>query len=280
MRHNRETVLLASWVFLAGMLVPLVIHELWGGTLGTLGRDLVLMTLLLLVATAFVLWWRLSRGEAGVRLSQTTMTLEEWNLKNPAGRDSAPEPPSPKGIVEAREHRGTGPRIDAAPLAGGGRQPVASAAPQPTRDPNPPAPRPPAAPFQTQSDSWDDSYTASTFKADASRLIEIWDGYCRSGARFNDAGLLRHIETAGLQAEVIPGNQFGGGESVLAVDLKDGSGILYLLPDFAKPPRAIEEWFQSRDSGSRMARIQRLVRPATARRSGGRINLESKGEVE
>jgi hypothetical protein len=117
--------------------------------------------------------------------------------------------------------------------------------------------------------------------AGAEQLSEVWDSYFRNGdGRFNAKGLQRQLESAGISAEVILGEQLKAGDSLLGVDFKDGSGLLYLLPNFGKPARAVEEWFQNISTGSRVARIQRLLRPATACRKGGTIYLETKGEVE
>jgi hypothetical protein len=277
MRSGRENLLVAAWAFLSGMLVTLVTTELASEQLMPRARWLFLGVIGLVVVALHVFWWWFFRRVASG--SGKTTTLEELEKKQPSESTGGAEPPARKGgaAVGAREPGGASPRSSTAVWS----PPAPSPAPPPKGNPfplptsaSPVASRPPADPVGSA--SWSDPVS----RADSSRLIDVWETYLKSGAMFNETGLRRQLETSQIDADVIPGSQFGGGDSVHAVDLKDGSGILYLLPDFAKPPRALEEWFQSRDSGSRMARIKRLVRPATARRSGGRINLESKGEVE
>jgi hypothetical protein len=277
MRPGRENLVVAAGAFLFGMLVTLVAGELWSEPLKPATRWLALGLIFLLAVAVNVLGWWLSGRAAGN--SGKTTTLEEWGKEHTAKNENVTEPPAPKESRGggAREPERTNPQP--VPPAGWS-QPTPSPVPRPVRNPVPPAtPASPTA-LQTPDGFGGASWTEGASRADSSRLVDVWEVYLKSGSRFNEAGLRRQLSASQIDAEVIPGSQFGGGDIVHAVDLKDGSGILYLLPDFAKPPRALEEWFHSRDSGSRMARIQRLVRPATARRSGGRINLESKGEIE
>jgi hypothetical protein len=113
---------------------------------------------------------------------------------------------------------------------------------------------------------------------DRDRLIEVWEDYWRHGdGHFNAAGLRRHLRDAGLGGEVVSDQSFG--DQVLAVKFDD-SGTLYLLPNFAKPPRAVAEWFDAIGTSSRLARIGRLHEPARVRRAPGGIEVVQKGTVE
>ena len=115
-------------------------------------------------------------------------------------------------------------------------------------------------------------------RAEPNRLIEVWESYWRHGdGHFNAPGLRRHLHEAGVMGEVVLDQRFG--DRVLAVELDD-SGLLYLLPNFAKPPRAVAEWFDAIGTSSRLARIGRLHAPARVRRVAGGIEVIQKGAVE
>ncbi|HEV3458841.1 MAG TPA: hypothetical protein VHG32_20000 [Thermoanaerobaculia bacterium] len=110
-------------------------------------------------------------------------------------------------------------------------------------------------------------------------LVEVWQSYLEKGdGRFDAKGLRRHLEAVGLSAPVTIDDSLG--ESVLGVD--PGDGQVYLLPHFDSTPNEVAGWFQQGSStASRLARIQRLVRVAVARRAaGGRLELLRKGAVE
>ncbi|HVT14655.1 MAG TPA: hypothetical protein VHQ90_00550 [Thermoanaerobaculia bacterium] len=110
------------------------------------------------------------------------------------------------------------------------------------------------------------------------QLIEVWLSYFRKGdGHFNSEGLRRHLQAAGITAEVVVDEQLG--DSVLGVEFDDG--LVYLLPHFNRTPQAVAEWFHQTGSSSRLARIQRLVRAAVANRTpGGHFELQTKGAVE
>ncbi len=281
MRAGREVALLVFAAFLTGMLVTLVAYRFGEGKLGSLERNATLALILLLVAALFVLWWNL-RGVKTDGDGELSMSSPE--RRDPTFQGSFGNPPG-AGISRSstgnRESGGIGARADKIVPAAGERQPSGMGSAQAQRGPIPsPAPRQFPEP-STEADPWREAYPPPTSKVDPSRLIDIWNVYYSKGdGKFNATGLRRQLENAGIDAEVIPGDRLGGGDNILAVDLLDHGGVLYLLPNFTKSPRAIEDWFRATDSGSRMARIQRLVSPATARKSGGSITLILKGEVE
>jgi hypothetical protein len=110
-------------------------------------------------------------------------------------------------------------------------------------------------------------------------LVEVWQSYLENGdGRFDAKGLRRQLEAAGLSAPVTIDDSLG--ESVLGV--APGDGQVYLLPHFDSTPNEVADWFQQGSStASRLARIQRLVRVAVARRGAdGRLELLRKGAVE
>lgn len=121
---------------------------------------------------------------------------------------------------------------------------------------------------------------ASYVTADSGGLVEVWESYRKLGdGTFTVSGLRQRLEAAGIKAEVVSGEQMGVGDCLLAVDFRRG-GPLYLVPDFNKSAWTVSQWFQALGSASRTAVIQRLIRPATARRSGGGLTVETKGEIE
>jgi hypothetical protein len=145
---------------------------------------------------------------------------------------------------------------------------------------------PPAAPGLARSDTWGSSANgmqgealASGFMPVSERLVEIWARYLERGdGRFEPVGLQRQLEAAGLGGKVVAEDSLG--EGVLGVDLDDGQ--VYLMPHFNCTPRAVAGWFDARPGAtSRLARIQRLVQVAVARRSrSGNLELYAKGVVE
>lgn len=110
------------------------------------------------------------------------------------------------------------------------------------------------------------------------QLVAVWERYLSRGdGRFNAEGLRRQLEAMGVGGEVV--TDAGLGDSILGVALGDGK--VYLLPHFDRTPAAVAEHFQQSGSSARMARIQRLVRAAVARRAPvGGLVLEVKGVVE
>ena len=114
-----------------------------------------------------------------------------------------------------------------------------------------------------------------------SSLIDVWETYLSHGdGRFNAKGLQRQLEEKGISASVIPGEHLEAGDRVLGVALPSWGDIVYLLPNFTKPPRAVSDWFESKGSESRRATIQRLVEPAAGRRSSRGWEIQKKGVVE
>lgn len=113
------------------------------------------------------------------------------------------------------------------------------------------------------------------------RLVEVWHEYFQNGdGSFNSHGLKRRLEAAGLHSRVLPGDELGAGDALLAVESGDGSGRLFLLPSFKRTPRSVSEWFHYNDAVSRVAKIQRLVKPGVGRKTNRGLVIEQKGAVE
>lgn len=113
------------------------------------------------------------------------------------------------------------------------------------------------------------------------KLTEVWANYLSRGdGRFTAEGLGRFLSDAGLRGEILTGETLGAGDGLLAVDLGDGSGSLYLLPDFSKTVRSVAQWFHAPYADSRLARINRLVEPAVVRRTAEGLELKRQGVVE
>ncbi len=112
-------------------------------------------------------------------------------------------------------------------------------------------------------------------------LVAAWDHYLREGdGRFEARGLDRSLQAQGVAAHAVPGEDLGVGAGYLGVVASPGADTVFLLPSFKLPAHALANWFSSPGHGSRQALICRLVRPATARRADGRLNLVEMGEVE
>lgn len=115
----------------------------------------------------------------------------------------------------------------------------------------------------------------------AESLSEIWERSLLHGdGRLTAEGLRGLLSSQGFEAEVSPGEQQGLEEGYYLVELADGTGRIYLVPDFNKTLRSVGEWFAAPAVGSRLAKIQRVVRPAVLERTAGGLGRVTSGEVE
>lgn len=279
MRSDRGSFLLGLAGFLAGVFFTLFITEFLGpkAAASWLERKLLLLVLLLLFIAVLRAYAMLARTAASA--GSSVATGADWETV-PRKEATAALPQGDQG--GRREVNGG--RSEIRDGARNLREPLE--APLPARRLEPAITSPARIPqgssgYQVSDQSSEVKTPSENKSAHPGRLIEIWERYYREGdGKFNAGGLRRQMEEAGITADVIPGDRIGAGESLLAIDLHDGTNLLYLLPNFGKPVRAVDNWFQSVGGESRVARIQRLLRPATARRAAAGIVLETKGEVE
>ena len=113
-----------------------------------------------------------------------------------------------------------------------------------------------------------------------SGLIAAWDTYRRSGdGHFNDRGLQRVLDKRGIEAIVSGGDRIGVGSSALIVESSAQKGHFYVLPSFAKSPRAVSEWFDDSSGRSLTGRTERVINVAEGRWTGNDFQVVRRGEV-
>jgi hypothetical protein len=303
MRSGREPLLPALAGFLVGVLFTLAVIQFEstfqlsnnqhgsGGSPGAASslasvqwtgnaeRYTTLTILLALAITSIVAYLRFAKAASTTTLEKAFegTTNESPSYRSSPGADKTPASPPPPREGQRRD------QVD--PSRGGnpdkGRSRSELSTPYGSRQPNPTFARDSREPSQSPVIDYDRSTPPQSTSSYPNGLVEVWDSYFKKGdGRFNIKGLQKALEEAQIPAEVLGGEQMSAGENLLIVDFRDGSGLLHILPNFSKPTRALETWFHPLGSGARTALIQRLVRPATARRKGGQIVLENRGEIE
>ena len=106
----------------------------------------------------------------------------------------------------------------------------------------------------------------SVSEPQAADLIRVWDHYRRTGdGHFSLQGLQKQLDDQCLDATVLESNRVGGGDSVLAVETPSRKPVCYVLPSFAKSPRAVTNWFHDRSGGALTGRIERVLEVAEGR---------------
>lgn len=277
MSQNREPLILTLVGFLIGVLFTLLVVRTQSsanakGPGSTFEFYAILVVLLVLTVLLLAVYLKPRQAI----LERSSSAAAELRTIGPLRSSSGGKVTTPTGEGQSKETRPSG-----------GVQPGTTAKLQSGYSYADPQEQP-GTPLPQDSDYWDsatptedsESPTTVALTSHADRLVEVWQTYHRNGdGKFNANGLRRFLESAGINAEVLAGERVEAGDNVLAVDIRDGRGSLYLLPNFNKPAIALSTWFQIPGSGSRAAVIQRLIRPATARRVGSRINVESRGEV-
>lgn len=277
MRSNREGILAGLAGFLIGVLFTLVVHDFASRAISALERRLILLALFVLASAILTLYFKLLGAVEPAMGSRIPSGVDREGHVPPNSASTMP------AALPVQRRDETTPHVGGVSF----KQPEIRTTPGAIRGMSVPAPRAqhtsnaPEPPLYENSELLAPEYVNNTGSAGADRLPDIWESYFRNGdGKFNATGLKRQLEASGIAADVIPGEHLSLGDSLLGVDFKDKKGLLYLLPNFSKPARAVEDWFQTIGTGSRLARIQRLIRPATARRKGGELILEAKGEVE
>ncbi len=200
----------------------------------------------------------------------------------PAGEgDTEPDAARLRGA--ASDDRPDG-RISAAPNPGGGDPtPAHSTAPasEDAPEPEPEAPPEPRA-----------AVTAATAPArpveeppppetpQPGDLIAAWDSYRRDGdGHFNPHGLQTVLDQRRLAANVSDGDRVGAGSNMLLVEARSRHPQFYVLPSFAKSPRAVADWFDDSSGGALTGRTQRVIRVGEGRWTEGGFEVVGKGVV-
>ena len=97
-------------------------------------------------------------------------------------------------------------------------------------------------------------------------LIAAWDDYRRRGdGHFNAAGLRRTLVQRGFNAEVGEGTAVGAGANVLVVEPNLPDRRFYVVPNFAKSPRAVAAWFDDAGGGALTGRVTSVLKVAQGR---------------
>ena len=97
-------------------------------------------------------------------------------------------------------------------------------------------------------------------------LIAAWDDYRRRGdGHFNAAGLRRTLVQRGFNAEVGEGTAVGAGDNVLVVEPNLPDRRFYVVPNFAKSPRAVAAWFDDAGGGALTGRVTSVLKVAQGR---------------
>lgn len=100
----------------------------------------------------------------------------------------------------------------------------------------------------------------------ASDLIKVWDTYRREGdGHFNVQGLQRQLDALDFQATVSDDDRVGSRDCLLVVETESQKPGFFVLPSFAKSPRAVQRWFADQSDGALNRRIERVAEVAEGR---------------
>ncbi|MCY4027100.1 MAG: hypothetical protein OXH75_12410 [Acidobacteria bacterium] len=111
-------------------------------------------------------------------------------------------------------------------------------------------------------------------------LVAAWDDYRRTGdGHFNARGLQRVLDERGIGATVGGGDRIAAGGSVLIVETPSRQAHFYVLPSFAKSPRAVADWFDDGSSGVLTGRTERVLQIAEGRWTRMGFEVTSRGQV-
>ena len=114
----------------------------------------------------------------------------------------------------------------------------------------------------------------------AADLIGAWDAYRRTGdGHFNPRGLQRVLDDRGIGATVSGGDRIGLGGSVLIIETQARQAHFYVLPSFAKSPRAVADWFDDSSGGALTGRTERVIQVAEGCWTGSGFDVVRRGGV-
>lgn len=111
-------------------------------------------------------------------------------------------------------------------------------------------------------------------------LIDAWNNYRRTGnGFFNTHGLQRVLDERGGEATVSRGDRIHGGGNVLVVEMPSRKGHFFVLPNFAKSPRAVEDWFDDNSDGALTGRTEQVIQVAEGRWTDSGFEKVKRGAV-
>ena len=100
----------------------------------------------------------------------------------------------------------------------------------------------------------------------ASDLIHVWDTYRREGdGHFTKRGLQEQLDDMEFQATVSADDRVGSSDCLLVVQTESQGPAFFVLPSFAKSPRAVQRWFADRSDGALNRTIHQVAEVAEGR---------------
>lgn len=106
----------------------------------------------------------------------------------------------------------------------------------------------------------------SPVEPQASDLIQVWDTYRREGdGHFTKRGLQKQLDDMEFQATVSADVRVGSSECLLVVQTESQGPAFFVLPSFAKSPRAVQRWFADRSDGALNRTIHQVAEVAEGR---------------
>ena len=114
----------------------------------------------------------------------------------------------------------------------------------------------------------------SPVEPQASDLIQVWDTYRREGdGHFTKRGLQKQLDDMEFQATVSADNRVGSSDCLLVVQTESQGPGFFVLPSFAKSPRAVRRWFADRSDGA----LNRTIPPSGGGRRGALDRERARG---
>ena len=106
----------------------------------------------------------------------------------------------------------------------------------------------------------------SPVEPQASDLIQVWDTYRREGdGHFTKRGLQKQLDDMEFQATVSADDRVGSSDCLLVVQTESQGPGFFVLPSFAKSPRAVRRWFADRSDGALNRTIHQVAEVAEGR---------------
>ena len=113
-------------------------------------------------------------------------------------------------------------------------------------------------------------------------LVRVWERYLRQGdGHFNSHGLQAQLEALGIGEPVSEGGDVGAEGNVLVVEHPEqDSGRFFVLPSFAKSPRAASAWFEDVSDGALTRRTRKIHTLAEGKWTDTGFVVIAKGRIE
>lgn len=114
----------------------------------------------------------------------------------------------------------------------------------------------------------------------ADDLKRVWNTYRREGdGHFNAQGLQKQFHDLHFDATVSASNHVGARDCVLVVETRSRKPDFFVLPSFARSPRAVGKWFEDNSGGALTGRIEQVLVVAEGRRTETEVQMIRKGIV-